>query len=227
MKLLAVDTAADLCAACVLDTERQAETGRAVLALAKGHAEHVMGVVADALKAAGTDFGSLGRIGVAVGPGSFTGLRVGVSAARGFAMALGIPVVGVTTLEAIADEARQAFAGRAVVAVIGNRPEALYVQPFAADGLPAGEPALGTAQDIAREAANARAVLCGNGVRFVAEAAPAGATFDIAGTSATADIATYARLAAARAPGGKPAPLYLRTPDAKPQAGFALPRRAG
>ena len=102
MILLAIDTASTLCAACIHDSAAGRELGRAVLDLGKGHAEHLMGVVHDAMAQAGVDFSALERIAVAVGPGSFTGIRVGVSAARGFAMALKIPAVGVTTLEAIA-----------------------------------------------------------------------------------------------------------------------------
>lgn len=226
MKILAIDTAAELCAACVFDAEAGRELGRAVRELGKGHAEHVMAVVQEALKAAALDYAGLGALAVSVGPGSFTGVRVGVSAARGFAIALKIPAIGVTTLETLAEEAREVFPGRAVLAVIGNRPEALYVQAFAVDGAPAGAPALAPAEAIAAEAVKAQPVLAGSGAKLVAEVAGADAWFDLTAEKATADIATYARVAARRGPGGeKPKPLYLREPDAKPQAGFALPRK--
>ena len=68
-----------------------------MLDLGKGHAEHLMAVVHDAMSAAqGSTIRDLGTIAVSVGPGSFTGVRVGVSAARGLALALKIPAVGVT-----------------------------------------------------------------------------------------------------------------------------------
>src|SRR5690606_8172147 len=114
MKLLAIDTAANLCAACVYDTQA-GERGRAVLDLGKGHAEHLMAVIEEALTAAGCAYTDLEAVAVSVGPGSFTGVRVGVSAARGLALALGIPAVGVSTLEALAAEAR-GDAPRAVLA---------------------------------------------------------------------------------------------------------------
>ena len=105
MKLLAIDCAANLCAACVYDAAAGKELGRSVRDLGKGHAEHLMAVIDEALKAGGTDYAGLGAVAVSVGPGSFTGLRVGVSAARGLALALKIPAIGVTTLEALAAEA--------------------------------------------------------------------------------------------------------------------------
>jgi tRNA threonylcarbamoyl adenosine modification protein YeaZ len=108
MNLLAIDCSASLCAACVYDAQTDKELGRAVLDLGKGHAEKLMAAVGDALKEAKVGFPDLGAVAVSVGPGSFTGVRVGVSAARGFALALKIPAIGVTTLEALAAEARDA-----------------------------------------------------------------------------------------------------------------------
>ena len=89
-----------------LDADAGVELGRAVLDIGKGHAEILMDVIAEALGAAGIAFAGLGAVAVSVGPGSFTGVRVGVSAARGLALALKIPAVGVSTLEALAAETR-------------------------------------------------------------------------------------------------------------------------
>ncbi len=118
MKLLVIDTASTLCAACVFDIVAFAENGRAVLDLGKGHAEHLMTVIEDAMREAEAGFADLGAVAVSIGPGSFTGVRVGVSAARGFAMALKIPAIGVTTLEAIAAEAREKFGPRLVMSAL-------------------------------------------------------------------------------------------------------------
>ncbi|MBU2402181.1 MAG: tRNA (adenosine(37)-N6)-threonylcarbamoyltransferase complex dimerization subunit type 1 TsaB, partial [Alphaproteobacteria bacterium] len=107
MKLLAIDTASVICAACVYDTVARQEDGRAVLDLGKGHAEHLMAVVGNAMQRAKITFPELDAVAVSIGPGSFTGVRVGVAAARGLAMALKVPAIGVTTLEALAAEARQ------------------------------------------------------------------------------------------------------------------------
>jgi tRNA threonylcarbamoyl adenosine modification protein YeaZ len=223
MNLLAIDTAANLCAACVWDTVTGVERGRSVADLGKGHAEHLMTTIADALAVAGVAYGDLGMIAVSVGPGSFTGVRVGVSTARGLALALKLPAAGVTTLDAIAAEARADEPGRAVLVAIeagrGDLYAALY-DPFGNLVYGPTVANLATALEIARQKSP---VLAGSAARSIAEAAAAG--FDVAAASPTGDIATYARIAAGRGmPVDKPKPLYLRAPDAKPQAGFVLPR---
>ncbi|UVK55032.1 tRNA (adenosine(37)-N6)-threonylcarbamoyltransferase complex dimerization subunit type 1 TsaB [Mesorhizobium sp. AR02] len=222
MKVLAIDCAASLCAACVYDAAAGRELGRSVLDLGKGHAEHLMAVIADALKAGATDYPGLGAVAVSVGPGSFTGLRVGVSTARGLALALKIPAIGVTTLEALAAEAAAAFPGRAVlVALDAGREEihaALYDKALA---LTYG-PAVTTLPEATALAMENSAVLAGTAAAQIAALAKRG--FDIGPQTATADIATYARLATAKGEGERPKPLYLRGADAKPQAGFILSR---
>jgi tRNA threonylcarbamoyl adenosine modification protein YeaZ len=227
MNLLAIDCSASLCAACVYDVQADKELGRAVLDLGKGHAEHLMSVVDGALREAGTAFQDLGAIAVSIGPGSFTGVRVGVSAARGFALALKIPAIGVTTLEALAAEARDKFGTRNVLSALdGGRGE---IQAAVYDGLGGMLylPAVIALSQAAELAMEFSPVLAGTATKLIAGAVPSQA-FDMGPLSATADIAIYARVAATKgADGGKPAPVYLREPDAKPQAGFILPRSGG
>ena len=112
MIILAIDTAANLCAACVHDAAAGIERGRSVRDIGKGHAEQLMEVIDAALAAGGLAYADIGGIAVSVGPGSFTGIRVGVAAARGLALGLGVPSAGVTTLEALALEARDRFPDR-------------------------------------------------------------------------------------------------------------------
>jgi tRNA threonylcarbamoyladenosine biosynthesis protein TsaB len=227
MILLAIDTAASLCAACVYDSEG-GERGRAVFDIGKGHAERLMDVIATALDEAGIGYGDLDAVAVAVGPGSFTGVRVGVATARGFALALKIPAVGVTTLEALAAEALLAHPGSAVIAAIDAGRGQVYLQRFAGDGKAVDEPAVlatEAAAALVRDASEGK-LLAGSAARML------GGTLAVASDGATADIATYARLAAGRlaanpsAGDDKPKPLYLRDADAKPQGAFALPRKA-
>ncbi len=220
--ILAIDCSANLCAASVYDAKAGKELGRSVLDLGKGHAEHLIAVIGEALQRGGLAYAGLGAIAVSVGPGSFTGVRVGVSAARGLALALKIPAIGVTTLEALAYEAHEKFPGRPVLAALdGGRGEihaALY------DGAMNSRygPAVATLPEMVEMAVRDAPVLAGTQAERIAAAA--GGSFDFGLLEATADIAVYARLAAVKGPGERPRPLYLRAADAKPQAGFVLPR---
>ncbi|WP_027142049.1 tRNA (adenosine(37)-N6)-threonylcarbamoyltransferase complex dimerization subunit type 1 TsaB [Mesorhizobium sp. WSM3626] len=223
MKVLAIDCAASLCAACVYDAAVGREVGRSVLDLGKGHAEHLMAVIAEALKAGATDYAGLGAIAVSVGPGSFTGLRVGVSTARGLALALKVPAIGVTTLEALAAEAATAIPGRAVLAALDAGREEIHAALYDKMSVLTYGPAVTTLANAVAMASEHSAVLAGTAATLIAEAA--GRTFDIGPRTATADILTYARLAAAKGQGERPKPLYLRGADAKPQAGFILLRQ--
>jgi len=223
MILLAIDTAAQLCAACVHDGVAGVERGRSVRDIGKGHAEQLMEVIDEALAAGGAAYADIGGIAVSVGPGSFTGIRVGVAAARGLALGLGVPSAGVTTLAALALEARDLFPDRPVIAALDAKRDEIYVASFAADGSEETAPRIASLAEVVAMAGPGT-VLCGTATPLVE--ASAGRRFDIGPVAATADISAYARIAAGRGfTQDKPRPLYLRGADAKPQSGFALPRK--
>ncbi|HLL28674.1 MAG TPA: tRNA (adenosine(37)-N6)-threonylcarbamoyltransferase complex dimerization subunit type 1 TsaB, partial [Xanthobacteraceae bacterium] len=89
MRLLAIDTALDACSTAVFDTERDRPLFSESREIGRGHAELLVPLVDQTMKQAGVKFDEIDRIVVTVGPGSFTGLRVGLAAARGFALAAG------------------------------------------------------------------------------------------------------------------------------------------
>jgi tRNA threonylcarbamoyl adenosine modification protein YeaZ len=222
MIVLAIDCAASLCAACVYDAVAQKELGRNVLDLGKGHAEHLMAVIADALNASGVGYVDLDAIAVSTGPGSFTGVRVGVSTARGLALALKIPAIGVTTLEALAAQAREKFPGRAVLVALDGGREEIHAALYDEAAILRYGPAVSTLAEMVEMASTNMPVLAGTVGGKIAAAATG--VFDFGPQNATADISVYARLAATKGADEKPHPLYLRAADAKPQAGFVLPR---
>lgn len=226
MKLLAIDTAARFCAACILDSTSGRELGRKVVDLGRGHAERLIGVIDEALAEADLDYRRLEAIAVNIGPGSFTGVRVGVSAARGFALALDIPAIGVNALEALARESiDKGSAGPVLAAIDAHRGE-VYIQRFDASGEALSEPSAVSLTD-AEFAARSAATVVGSAAEALHELAGANPTWCTGSTQATADIAVSARIAGRKgASGNKPKPLYLRAPDAKPQTGAALPRQA-
>ncbi|MDR7220926.1 tRNA (adenosine(37)-N6)-threonylcarbamoyltransferase complex dimerization subunit type 1 TsaB [Aminobacter aminovorans] len=224
MILLAIDCAASLCAASLYDVDAGRELGRSVRDLGKGHAEHLMAVIDEALTQAGKTYADLGRIAVSTGPGSFTGVRVAVSAARGFSLALKVPAVGVTTLEALAAETRDALGPCKVLAALDAGRAELHAAVYNENGQAIHAPVVLTLDEAAAIAASEKMALAGTAAQLIAGAIT-GKVLAFGPVSATADIGIYARLAAGKTVDGeRPKPIYLRAPDAKPQAGFVLPR---
>lgn len=213
MKILSLDTAMAACSVAVIDTESPLPLAEALVPMERGHAEALPPMVAEVMAASGLAFADINRIAVTVGPGTFTGVRIGLAFARGLGLALGIPVIGIDSLTAIAanepsdapllvvSDARNAevYAARFDSARrLVSGPEVTTVSR-AAEGLAPETLILGTA---------AAAVLAEHG----------GAGLRPSSAPALPVAARFARLAAAASPGAMPAPLYLRAPDAKPQS---------
>ncbi|MBX5156312.1 tRNA (adenosine(37)-N6)-threonylcarbamoyltransferase complex dimerization subunit type 1 TsaB [Rhizobium sp. NZLR8] len=219
MIVLALDTAGVDCAAAVYDSGRNTMLGEASDMIGKGHAEHLIDIVDRALDQAGLALSHIDRIAVTIGPGSFTGIRVGVAAARGFALSLNVPAVGVTTLEVMASAQREKTPHRPVLAAMDAKRGEIYLQAFSSDGSSLDAPR-------ALSVAEAQAFARDFDGEITGSATPllkAGAGGD---HNNSFPISVVARLgAAASLDAGKPKPLYLRGPDAKPQAGYAIARR--
>jgi tRNA threonylcarbamoyladenosine biosynthesis protein TsaB len=226
MRVLAVDTALEACSAAVLDTS-DGITASETLAMTRGHAEAVMPLIARVMRAAAIGFADLDRIAVAVGPGSFTGLRVGISATRGIALAAGKPAIGLSTLASFAAPLIADDDSTQVVAAIDARHEHVYLQVFGIGGRTLVTPRMATVRDAARTAMTGPARIIGSAANKVAAAWPKGAEPPlVVEQRAAPDIGWIARLGAAAAEGhGPPKPLYLRAPDAQPQNAARLPRR--
>lgn len=226
MKLLALDTALDALAVAVLtrDGER-IDVITATEIIGRGHAEHLMGAVEALLDRAGTSLAEIDAFAATVGPGSFTGIRIGVAVARGFALAARKPSLGVPTLEALAAEGRVLRPGRAIFAVLDARKDEVYAQGFDAEGNALARAEVIASATVADRARALGAVLLGTGARLVATHAP---RCEVLAAPTIPGIETIARLALTRldACGActKPSPLYVRPADAKPQQGHRLAR---
>jgi tRNA threonylcarbamoyladenosine biosynthesis protein TsaB len=207
--ILAIDTCLGASSIAVLDggVVRAARSEP----MTRGHQERIAVLAREVAAEAGIKFADLTRIAVTVGPGSFTGLRVGLSFAKGLATALSIPCVGINTLEALAAsvEAKGLIAG-----VLDAKMGQVYLQVFdggkalmAPDALEVGV----AAARLAELYSGGPAALVGSGAPLVADVLPDATVL----TPAYADPVAVARLAAARpAPAHSPRPLYLRAPYA-------------
>ena len=223
MIILALDTSARLCSACLYDTESALPLGAHVEDIGRGHAERLFPVIETTLEKAGHAYDDLDRLAVCVGPGSFTGVRVGVAAARGLSLAMAIPLIGVSLFEALVQSVDRS---QPLLSVLDARRDEIYAQFFPQDSQPQS-PRVIAVGEAAKWADRENAALIGSGVL------PMRMAFEnivgrlpVLGESADVDCLTIARIAAGKTPTShQPVPLYLRAPDAKPQTGFALPRQ--
>lgn len=230
MRVLAFDCAQRFCAVALYESgadellaDRNPDIGR-------GHAEILPQLLTEVLADAAADLESVERIAVTIGPGSFAGIRVGVSFARGLALTLGVPSVGIGSLHAIAAPAA-ARLDAPVMAALDARREQVWTAVVGPDGACLAAPA-----ELSPEAAAALAVE--TGAQILGSAGPLLLATDgrikpdrliEGGDDRVAPaIVDVARLAVGLDPARHLAePAYLRAPDAKPQTGFAVARAVG
>jgi tRNA threonylcarbamoyladenosine biosynthesis protein TsaB len=218
MLILAIDTALDACAAGVLDTDAGKLIAQESLPMKRGHAEALMPLIARVIKRSGIAFADLDRIAVTTGPGSFTGLRVGLSAARGIALAANKPVVGATTLTAYAAPVVSENGEQPVISAIDARHEQVYFQVVSGNGSSLVRPRIAPIEEAVGASRFGAPYLVGNAAGILSQRWPADAPppFKVDALAAP-DIAWVAWLGAAVSPEAAPArPFYLRAPDAKP-----------
>jgi tRNA threonylcarbamoyladenosine biosynthesis protein TsaB len=211
MITLGLDTCLAACSVAVIEDDRV--LAAASEPMVRGHQERLASMAGEVLRAAGLDFAGLDRIGVTVGPGSFTGLRVGLAFAKGLGLALDRPCVAVGSLEALAAGVTDAGVRAAVIDAGRGR---VFLEVFeremsitAADSL---ELATAAAR-LAELAPSAELTLIGPGVKLIAGVVRRARIIEQAAPAPE----VVAKLAARRA-AAPPRPLYLRAPDAKPKA---------
>ena len=217
MKLLALDTAMAACSVAVIDTEHELPLAYMFVAMERGHAEALAPMTRAVMAEAGLNFADLNRIAVTTGPGTFTGVRIGLAMARGLGLALNIPVVGLDTLSAIA--ANVTAEDSPILVVADARKDEVYGALFAADHRVSRAPAIIPVAQGAEDVPEGSIIL-GTG----ADAVMARSGRSDLVRSRAGDLPVAANFARATAllpvPLAMPAPLYLRAADAKPQAGL-------
>ncbi|RCL03796.1 MAG: Peptidase M22 glycoprotease [Candidatus Tokpelaia sp. JSC161] len=212
MLVLSIDTASNFCSTCLL------EGSRVLVKLCddvgKRHAEHLIGQINLLMEREQRDLLDIDLISVSIGPGSFTGLRVGISAARGLALALAKPVIGVSVFEALACEAAQHYKGRPITVILEGSKGVCYVQDFSPYHKNRGNPRQDTAIAVA-ESLEKNTILIGSGAEDICRM-----TLCDFLNIRYPQIATYAFLATKKICQGKPLPLYMQAPSAKGSSFF-------
>lgn len=222
MNLIAIDTALEACSVGVIAGTQQVLRSEVV---GRGHAERLMGMIEAAMAEARLAWADVERIAVTVGPGSFTGLRVGIAAARGLALVTGAPAVGIGTLAIHAETVRHEVGDAPVLAVLATSRGEIYGQSFAADGTAEG-PAEAAAPDVFARRIADNTLIAGSGAPALAAILGDEARARTVHERSAPDIAALCRLALVTSPTGEPPrPLYLRPPDAKPQTAGRIARK--
>jgi N6-L-threonylcarbamoyladenine synthase len=215
MIVLSVDTAHAACSACVFDTQMNRALSLVSEPMHRGHAERLTDMVSEVIGSAGISYSDIDRLAACSGPGTFTGVRIGLAFVRGLALVLEVPAVGITTFAALADRCRAVSPGRNVWVVQDARRGEVYLQGFGTDGNPVHPATVLSVSAADRLLSDKAGLVVGSGAGLVD--LPVGLA--VADVDDIPDVAIIAKLAGDAADTGTPAvPFYLRAPDAKAQA---------
>ncbi|MDU0341641.1 tRNA (adenosine(37)-N6)-threonylcarbamoyltransferase complex dimerization subunit type 1 TsaB [Bosea rubneri] len=227
MRILAIDTALGACSACVLEAGSAQPIAIEQVAMERGHAEALMPMIERVMGKVEGGFSSLDRVAVTIGPGSYTGLRVGISAARAIAFAAGIPAVGVSTLAATAAPLVGREGGRVIAAALDAKHGQVWFQALNAQGKQLVSIRQVNHRDAARAIGAGPVSLVGSAALAVAnEAWAIGLDAVVVDDAKAPDVIWVARLGMIADPhSAPPRPLYLKEPETTPQDRARLPRR--
>ncbi|MDH3741694.1 MAG: tRNA (adenosine(37)-N6)-threonylcarbamoyltransferase complex dimerization subunit type 1 TsaB [Hyphomicrobiales bacterium] len=216
MLILALDTTLAACSAALIDTSDGRVLGQMQEPMQQGHAERLADMTREIANGANVDFDQLDRIAVTTGPGTFTGVRIGLALARGIGRALDIPVTGVSTLRAIAANVDDNPDQLPISVMMDARRSAFYTQTFSHTYEALSEPQCVLLAELKHHLTDEARIIVGSGADLITDR-PAG--WQISSASTLPNAVVVARLSASQAEcTAPPAPLYLRPADAKPQA---------
>jgi tRNA threonylcarbamoyl adenosine modification protein YeaZ len=218
MRVLAIDTSCAAASVAVVESGRLEPVAVESRPMARGHAEAVAPMVEEAMSRVEGGIASIDRIAVTIGPGSFTGIRVGLALARAMGLALGAPVVGVSTLASFAAPLLSEPRPGVIAAAIDARHGSVYFQLFEPSGRPLGPPRCDSLRECVRGIGAGPALLAGDAAALLArEAHRSGLPYDLRGAAEAPDIVAVARMGLALDPAtNPPRPLYIKPPDARP-----------
>ncbi len=236
MRILALDTALPAVCACVLDSGSAEPLAMESLVMERGHAEALLPLIERVMARVEGGFASLDRIAVTVGPGSFTGIRVAISAARAFGVALDIPVVGVSTLAAFAaplvlgpkpvqQKPASSLPG-IIVPAIDARHGQVYLQACSHTGAILMPPTVLPLAEAIEKLPSGPLRITGSAAPLLAIASwSAHRAAEVEGETSALPILYVARLGMIADPEeAPPRPLYIKAPDVKPPSPFRFVR---
>jgi tRNA threonylcarbamoyl adenosine modification protein YeaZ len=226
MRILAIDTSCGAVSACVAESGAAAALIAETLPMERGHAEALAPMLQRLIAGVEGGFASLDRIAATVGPGSFTGIRIGLATARAIGLGLSVPVVGVSSLAAFIGPLLADPQPGILAAAIDARHDKLYLQLFEANGRPLLPARLASTRDAIRLIGAGPVRLAGSGAPLLAgEAQRIGLAAEVAGPVDFPDIVSVARLGLVADPSqSPPRPLYLKAPDAQAPENPAIAR---
>ncbi|KWT67056.1 putative chaperone protein [Hyphomicrobium sulfonivorans] len=230
MILLAFDTCFDGCSVCVAEQQgdRLRVLSSAMERFETGHAARLVPMIGEAVQQAGIDFNVIGHIAVTTGPGTFTGTRIGIAAARAIALATDARTTGISSLAVMAEVARREIDARTLAVVVDARRGEVYAQLFDAEhgAESASPPQLLSVADAAELGGSHPVVFVGSAAEQIAATATEhGRDARAALPDLLPDAVALAHVAVGVAPSDAPLlPFYLRPPDARPQEGKTIAR---
>jgi tRNA threonylcarbamoyl adenosine modification protein YeaZ len=226
MRILAIDTSCGAVSVCILDGGSEDAIVRHSEKMERGHAEALGPLIERLMADVEGGFATIDRIAVTIGPGSFTGIRIGLAMARAMGLALGVPVMGVSTLVAFAAPLLLDPQPSIIASVVDARHGRVYLQLFEATGRPLAPPRVDGLREGARAIGQGPVRVAGNAARMLAlEASRSGSNVDLVSNSEFPDIVAVGRIGLAADPHeSPPRPLYLKAPDASPAAGAVVAR---
>lgn len=214
MIVFSVDTAHAACSVCVYDTSQDRALALVSEPMQRGHAERLTDMADQAVASAGISFSDIDRLAACSGPGTFTGVRIGLAFVRGLALVLKVPAVGITTFAALAENCRTVSPATDIWVVQDARRGEVYLQGFGSDGGEVHAASVLSVADADALTNDKSGLVVGSGTGLIN--LPDGLA--VSGISSIPDIATIAKLAGRVADTSQPAmPFYLRSPDAKAQ----------
>jgi tRNA threonylcarbamoyladenosine biosynthesis protein TsaB len=226
--VLALDTALAACSVCLFDAERDKVLASESALIGKGHAEALLPMLERVVAKLDAGWQGIGRFGVVVGPGSYTGLRVGISAARAAALATGRPSVGITSFAAFAAPLVAVSEGVPIAVAIDAKHGNVFFQIFSPEGRAAGEPAALSLELAVERVGGEPMHLAGSGASLLQAAlSRVGRVPKSVIVEAAPDIVSVAKLTVSAHPRMAPAdPLYIKGADARTLAEQAEASRA-